>query len=238
MITTYPTDGRLDGPIHTWFSLSYCNYAVLPRTLLQSMPVEFQERMVACLTELQAAFEHVPQAEVYDVKAATEHIVNEMSDVELKQAGIVADWYRGETPPDGLSEQDLAEWREQNEDPEGPAYSRDGEELDGHERVLLPADDPVPHYNRGRRYIEPRPADSLPGGFERHACVTVKCAACSYPYDETEFTHHYQSMGDALDGAVGAGWDELRDGRVLCETGDEKHEELRRTVGVVDDSDA
>ncbi|MGW4759563.1 hypothetical protein [Streptomyces chartreusis] len=157
MTTAYPTDGRLDGPIHTWFSLSYCNYAVLPRTLLQSMPVEFQERMVACLTELQAAFEHVPQAEVYDVKAATEHIVNEMSEAELAQAGIVADWYRGEAPPTACSPDDLAKWEAEHEDPEGPTYSRDGEELDGHERVLLPAADPVPHYNRGRAYIQPQP---------------------------------------------------------------------------------
>lgn len=146
-----------DGPIHTWFSLSYTNYVVINRTFLQSMPIEFQERMVACLTELQAAFEHVPQAEVFDVQAATEHIVNEMTGEQLEEAGIVADWFRGETPPEGLDAEDLAEWEEAHEDPEGPAYSRDGEELDGHERVLLPAADPVPHYNRGRTYIRPQP---------------------------------------------------------------------------------
>lgn len=147
-----------DGPIHTWFSLSYSNYLVIPRTLLQSMPAEWQERMVACLTEMQGAFEHVPQAEVYEVKAATEHIVNEMTDAELKRAGIVADPYRGEEPPAGLDEEDLDEWREKYEAPEGPSYSRGGMELNPHERVLLPVADPVPHYNRGRTYIEPHTA--------------------------------------------------------------------------------
>ncbi|WP_438028978.1 hypothetical protein [Sorangium sp. So ce233] len=43
---------RLNGPIHLWFSLSYGNYLVIPRALLQSMPVEWQERMVKCLEEL------------------------------------------------------------------------------------------------------------------------------------------------------------------------------------------
>lgn len=158
-MTTHPTDG----PIHTWFGLSYCNYQVLHRTLMQSMPIEWQKRMVACLDELADAYQHIEQPEAFKVDAATEHIVNEMTDTQLKEAGIVEDWYRGETPPEGLDAEDLAEWREQHEDPEGPAYSQDGEELDGHERVMLPAVDPVPHYNRGRTYVEPRlPALSVP----------------------------------------------------------------------------
>ncbi|MEU5322944.1 hypothetical protein AB0G67_40270 [Streptomyces sp. NPDC021056] len=154
--TSAPRQHPTNGPIHTWFGLSYSNYQVLHRTLMQSMPIEWQERMVACLEELQSAYWHLEQPECFEVTAATEHIVNEMGDAQLKQAGIVQDWYRGETPPEGLSAEELAEWQEAHEDPEGPAYSRDGEELDGHERVLLPATDPIQHYNRGRTYIEPR----------------------------------------------------------------------------------
>jgi hypothetical protein len=151
-MSTHPTEG----PVHDWFELSYCNYQVMPRTLMQSMPIEWQQRMVDCLTELRAAFEHVPQAEVYDVHAATEHEVCDLTEAQRKQAGVTADWYRGETEPEGWSEEDIAEWRLHHEDPDGPTYSRDGEEMDPHERVLLPAVDPVPHYNRGRTYIEPR----------------------------------------------------------------------------------
>lgn len=38
--------------IHTWFGLTYANFLVLPRAVLQSMPEEWQERFVACLQEL------------------------------------------------------------------------------------------------------------------------------------------------------------------------------------------
>lgn len=42
---------RTDGPVHLWFSLSYCSYAVQPRSVLQSMPVGWQERFVALMNE-------------------------------------------------------------------------------------------------------------------------------------------------------------------------------------------
>ena len=38
-------------PIHTWFELSYCSYLVLPRSILQAMPVEWQQRLVDLLEE-------------------------------------------------------------------------------------------------------------------------------------------------------------------------------------------
>lgn len=154
-MTTHPTDG----PIHTWFSLSYTNYLVLHRTLMQSMPIEWQESMVACLNELSDAFEHIDQPEAFKVEAATEHIVNEMTDAQLAEVSIEADWYGGETPPKELSEVELNEWRAKYEQ-ETPEYYRigDGDEVDPHSRVLLSAPDPVPHYNRGRTYIEPRTA--------------------------------------------------------------------------------
>ncbi|MFC9681320.1 hypothetical protein [Streptomyces sp. NPDC056948] len=77
----------------------------------------------------------------------------------------------------------------------------------------------------------------LPAGFERKSCVTVACAACGYPYDEAEFTMHFPSAREAADHVVGDGWDELKDGRVLCIRTDEQHDELRRTVGVIDPDD-
>jgi hypothetical protein len=45
----------MNAPIHTWFGLSYANYLVLPRTVLQSMPQDWQERFVALLGEVNAA---------------------------------------------------------------------------------------------------------------------------------------------------------------------------------------
>lgn len=39
-------------PIHEWFSLSYAQYLTIPRTVLQSMPDEWQEKLVKLLNEL------------------------------------------------------------------------------------------------------------------------------------------------------------------------------------------
>jgi len=162
-----------DGPIHEWFSLSYCNYLVLPRTLLQSMPTEWQERMVACLNEMQDAYSHLEQVEAYEVTPSTEHIVGEMSDLQLRMVGISVDLYGGEDPPADLAGDELAEWQEKHETAE-PTYSRDGVELDAIERVLLPTIDPVPHYNRGRTYIAPNlhSCDNC-DGIDPQTCLTA-----------------------------------------------------------------
>ncbi|MFD4572070.1 hypothetical protein ACFWNK_01935 [Streptomyces sp. NPDC058417] len=153
---------RMSGPVHDWFSLSYSNYVVANRALMQCMPLDWQHRMVACLEQLRTAFEDVPQAEGFRVEAATAHEVSDLTEEQRKQLGITEDWYRGETPPEGLDAEALCEWEAQHEDPEGPAYhDRDGNELDGHQRVLLPAVDPVPHY-RHAPYIAPKTTAAVP----------------------------------------------------------------------------
>ena len=38
-----------DEPIHGYFGLSYANYLVLPRSVLQSMPIDWQEKFVELL---------------------------------------------------------------------------------------------------------------------------------------------------------------------------------------------
>ena len=40
-----------DQDVHTFFGLSYANFLVLPRSLLQSMPLEWQERFTAMVEE-------------------------------------------------------------------------------------------------------------------------------------------------------------------------------------------
>lgn len=155
--TSTATSNPTDGPVHLWFSLSYSNYLVLPRALMQSMPIEWQERVTACLDEMHDAFQHVPQAEAYKVEAATEHIVNEMTAEQLEAAGITEDEY-DEPVPEDLGPFDLAEWREEHAKEQPDYHDAYGREMDPGERVLLPTSDPVPHYNRGRTYIEPRTA--------------------------------------------------------------------------------
>lgn len=46
--------------IHEWFSLSYANFLVMPRSLLQSMPEEWQQRFVACLDEFDEHWDGLP----------------------------------------------------------------------------------------------------------------------------------------------------------------------------------
>lgn len=50
-----------DEPIHDWFSLSYAQYLTIPRTALQSMPVEWQLRFVECLEQLDEMLDWRPK---------------------------------------------------------------------------------------------------------------------------------------------------------------------------------
>lgn len=57
--------------IHTWFGLAYANYLVVPRSVLQSMPEDWQHRFTALLDEAHAAFGHLDWPS-YDVRAKGE----------------------------------------------------------------------------------------------------------------------------------------------------------------------
>lgn len=83
--------------VHEWFGLSYANYLVLQRSLLQSMPEEWQRRFVELMNELDDSYRHIELPLSYRVH-----------------------------PVDSSGR-----------------YTRD----------------PIPHYNRGRTYIEPAPVD-------------------------------------------------------------------------------
>lgn len=59
---------RYDEPVHLWFNLTYASYLVLPRTALQSMPLDWQRRFVECLEELDALVgEDIPGEGTYQV---------------------------------------------------------------------------------------------------------------------------------------------------------------------------
>lgn len=128
--TVRPTQDR----IHTWFSLSYSNYLVLNRALLQSMPDAWQEQFVKLLDEMDRAFDHVEKAEGYEVTAGRWPYIEECTDAELKAAGIT----------------------QCKEDPD-TFHNANGDELTATDYAFVPGRDPVPHYNRGRTYIQPGP---------------------------------------------------------------------------------
>lgn len=54
-----PVSPRL---IHDWFELTYAEYLTIPRSVLQSMPDEWQARFVACLDDLDAQIDWRPPA--------------------------------------------------------------------------------------------------------------------------------------------------------------------------------
>jgi len=60
--------------IHGWFGLTYANYLVLPRTVLQSMPIEWQKKFVKLLEEADDACERakVPTPRSYRVQPVGE----------------------------------------------------------------------------------------------------------------------------------------------------------------------
>jgi len=57
-------------PIHNYFGLSYANYLVLPRSVLQSMPEDWQERFVCLLGQIpEVIAEDFEPEGGYDVRA-------------------------------------------------------------------------------------------------------------------------------------------------------------------------
>ena len=126
--------------VHAYFGLSYANYLVLPRTLMQSMPEEWQIEFVNLLNELHDAFEDVPQAPTYQVTAGKTVTLDEMTESQLHAACIDVEGDSGDGPG-----------------PETRYHRRsDGAELTGQDYGFLPGNDPVPHYDRGRARVQPR----------------------------------------------------------------------------------
>ncbi|MCW7991284.1 hypothetical protein XF35_40315, partial [Streptomyces platensis subsp. clarensis] len=123
--------------IHTYFGLSYANYLVVPRALLQSMPIQWQEQFTGLLNELDDTFRGVPQAQAYDVTAGKHIQLKDMTDSQLRAAGVSVE----------------------NDGPYGPTDEtryhrvRDGQEMTGDDYGFVPGVDPVPHYNRGRTRV-------------------------------------------------------------------------------------
>lgn len=57
-----------DGAIHEWFELSYAQYLTIPRTVLQSMSLEWQEKFVSLLNEIGDTFDWMPEGKTYWVQ--------------------------------------------------------------------------------------------------------------------------------------------------------------------------
>lgn len=150
-----PPRNHTDGPVHQHAGLSYSTHLVVPRTLAQSMPIDWQLQFVECLEQLEAAYAHLPQPEAYKVTAGREALVGDLDDAELRAAGVHVDRYGGETAPPMLTEDEWLRWCGEHEQDEPTYYDDNDNELDRHTRVVVPVPDPIPHYNRGRTFVPP-----------------------------------------------------------------------------------
>lgn len=126
--------------IHEWFSLSYANYLVVPRSVLQSMPDEWQARFVECLEEMDKAFGHLDWP-TYDVRALVRSpdVIEAMIECE-DCAGKGHDAEGEDCPGCGAY---------------GEVPTNEGDRYETAEEVGIRTD-PIPHYERGRTRIEPR----------------------------------------------------------------------------------
>lgn len=131
-------------PIHGFFGLTYSNYLVLHRTLMEKMPVEWQQQFVLLLREMEQRCRAIPQPSNFIVKAAVEHEVSQLNDRQMEIAGVSVE--RGED--------DDVYW------------DAEAREIPSWHRVMIPIEDPVPHY-RDRQFKLP------PTENETHIAVSV-----------------------------------------------------------------
>jgi len=71
-----PTDAEPvinEDPIHLWFELTYASYLTIPRSVLQSMPQDWQSKFVTLLNELDATIDWRPESGCYWVQLKDEN---------------------------------------------------------------------------------------------------------------------------------------------------------------------
>ncbi len=57
-----------DTPVHDWFGLTYAQFLTVPRIVMQSMPIEWQRKMVDLLKEMDETFDWTPEEGNYWVR--------------------------------------------------------------------------------------------------------------------------------------------------------------------------
>jgi hypothetical protein len=146
--TALPADSH-PRDIHAWFELTYANYLVLPRALMQSMPDHWQHRATGILDELRAAYAHIEWPH-YKVIPGRWCYLDDLSDADLRRAGVT---WCCDSPAKQAALDELAV--------DGPVddhrctyHAADGDELDHNTAcVFMAVVDPVPHYDRGRTHV-------------------------------------------------------------------------------------
>jgi hypothetical protein len=121
---------RTTGPVHAYFGLTYSNFLVLHRAHLQSMPLEWQSRIVELLEDLGAAYDLGDAS--FEVKTVRDAYVDELTDDEMQQLGITREYGAEETTYTDATGRELSA---------------------GWHHVGVPVPDHVPHYKHA--YLPP-----------------------------------------------------------------------------------
>jgi hypothetical protein len=127
---------RHNGPVHKHFGLTYAEYMVLPRVMLHSMPLDWQERFVAILREYH---EHFAAVGIPDFHIQTVEWCDpaQMTDDQRQRAGVTVVWPGEDDDEDAM-----------------PLYYHRGSEVEGgFSTIPLPVENPLPHYKRG--FVDP-----------------------------------------------------------------------------------
>jgi hypothetical protein len=146
-----------NGPVHYYFELSYSTHDVRNRSLLQSMDTDWQERWVALMRELDAAYAHLPNDQ-YQIIPCRWTQVGDLTDEQRKEHGITSTLDNfPDMPEDPTPEEFDAHEAAYDKACDAEIFhDRDGNEIDTEQRIAIPVPEKTPHYQRGRTYIEPR----------------------------------------------------------------------------------
>jgi hypothetical protein len=133
--------------IHAYFGLSYANYLVLNRTLLEAMPEEWQLRFVTMLEEYGEAWQHEDTADGYNVETGYWTMPEELDTQTRKLIGLTSslDVWVAETSDEDYTDEEYDEQALRE-----VFIDRDGNEV--HSRVFVPTPEKIDHYRRPRRY--------------------------------------------------------------------------------------
>lgn len=74
--------------VHLYFGLSYCNYLVIPRSLLQSMPSSWQKKFIELVEELDERTDwrnNLSPVECYAVKPVMIEYTGEVDDYDGRE---------------------------------------------------------------------------------------------------------------------------------------------------------
>lgn len=152
--------------VREYFGLTYANYYVMHRTLLEAMPAEWQDRFVRLLDEYDDAWEHLSHYHSYPqfkVETGRWASVENLSIRDLDRLGIVSSvqvWLENnpEPKPEEYEDDDdyTAVYELWSDDRDAQFDNLEFIDAEGsyvtHSRFFLPLSDKIDHYRHPRKY--------------------------------------------------------------------------------------